>query len=136
MNARRLWTTAILLSMACARVRAGQAYLVTDRFVGSIQKLEDLNGDGDALDAGERVLWGTGLTNAAEASRYQFGVLVLDSVTARAMYYQDRNFDGDALDAGESRVWADGLVNPFGIDVAPNNVAYFSDFATNQVFRA
>jgi hypothetical protein len=131
---RPIIVTALVLFAATAE--AGHSYLVTDRFVGSIHRLEDVNGDGDALDAGERVLWGDGLTNAAELSRYQTGFLVLDSVAARARYYEDRNGDGDALDAGESVVWADGFTNPFGIDVAPDGSAYLSDFLTHQVFRA
>jgi hypothetical protein len=128
--------TMTLLVCAWATADAGQSYLVTDRFVGRIHRLEDLNGDGDALDSGERLLWGDGLSNAAELSRYQTGFLVLDSVAARALHYADLNGDGDALDAGESVVWTDGLSNPFGIDVAPDGSAYLSDFGTHQVFRA
>jgi len=128
--------TMMLVACGAATVDAGQSYLITDRFVGRIYRLEDLNSDGDALDSGERILWGDGLSNAAELSRYQSGILVLDSVAARALYYEDRNLDGDALDAGESIIWTDGLSNPFGIDVAPNGNAYLSDYATHRVFRA
>jgi hypothetical protein len=115
---------------------AGQPYLVTDRFVGQIHRIEDINNDGDALDIGERVLWGSGLTNAAELTQFHSGFLVLDSVQARATYYQDYNLDGDALDVGESVSWTDGFTNPFGIDVAPDGSVYLSDFATSRVFRA
>jgi hypothetical protein len=115
---------------------AGQPYLVTDRFVGQIHRIEDINNDGDALDIGERVLWGSGLSNAAELTQFHSGFLVLDSVQARANYYQDYNLDGDALDSGESTIWTNGFTNPFGIDVAPDGSVYLSDFATSRVFRA
>jgi hypothetical protein len=121
---------------ASASALAGQRFLVTDRFVGQIHRIEDINNDGDALDIGERVLWGTGLTNAAELTQFHSGFLVLDSIQARANYYQDYNLDGDALDAGESVVWTDGFANPFGIDVAPDGSVFLSDFATSRVFRA
>ena len=128
--------TMTLVVCATATVDAGQSYLVSDRYVGQIQRLEDVNGDGDALDAGERLLWGDGLSNAAELSRYRSGILALDSISARALYYQDLNGDGDALDAGESTIWTEGFSNPFGVDVSPDGSAYISDYATHQVFRA
>jgi hypothetical protein len=136
MNAPREYVALALVLGAAVVADAGQPYLATDRFLGSIHRLEDVNGDGDALDAGERFLWGTGLSNAAELTAYESGILVLDSVADRALYFEDINLDGDALDAGESVPWSEGFTNPFGIDVGPDGSVFLSDFATHQVFRA
>ena len=87
MNKLRYVVAMAVAICSSAAADANQSYLVTDRYVGSIYRLEDINSDGDAFDAGERVLWGQGLSNAAELARYQSGFLVLDSVAARALRF-------------------------------------------------
>ena len=52
---------------------AGQPYFLADGYGGNIHRLEDINGDGDALDAGERTVWAANLVNAVEIARYGSG---------------------------------------------------------------
>jgi hypothetical protein len=126
----------VTAAVACALATAcaGQSYLVADQV--RIHRIQDLNGDGDAVDAGERLLWGEGNADFREISAYRAGVLAVDSAGDRALYYEDINNDGDALDVGESLLWANGFIDPLGIDVGFDNSVYLSDFASQQVFRA
>jgi len=119
---RRLW---LLIATACAATagtvaQAGQPYLVSHRSPGEVLRLEDINGDGDALDAGEITLWAGGFAQPAEIAAQGATIHLVDaglgSGNNRVLRLVDLNGDGDALDVGEKTTWVDGLTNPWGID--------------------
>lgn len=92
-----------------------------------IWRMEDRNGDGDALDAGETTLFAIrgevkGFMDVAVDEK---GILyAIDGETGRVYRIEDLNGDGDALDAGEVGVFRDGttlglrLQGPLSIAVA------------------
>ncbi len=124
----------ICLEMAAS---AGQPYFVADGYAGNVHRLEDINGDGDALDAGERTVWAANLVNAFEIARYGSGLLATDPTNGRLQQMVDLNGDGDALDAGEVTTWAQGFGFLNGVSVDRHNAVYFTDYITsNRVYRA
>jgi hypothetical protein len=93
---------------------------------GAIHVLRDINGDGDALDTGERLPWAGGLgvvNGAATDGRHLYATDATNVVVRRL---RDVNGDGDAFDTGESTVWADGFAPEWlgGIAVGPGGMVY------------
>lgn len=118
---------------------AGQPYLVSDGNLGNIWRIEDINGDGDALDVGERTLWATG--GGAFGGMQTVGSAVYAvqpdalSGNGQIVRFMDLNGDGDALDAGERTTWAEGFGQPVDIARDPTGSFYVTDAATNAVWR-
>ena len=130
----------LTLTICCAllfplQLIAGQPYLVTQRFPGEILLLEDLNNDGDALDAGEVKTWADGLSSLSEIDALGSTVYAVEEVLDRVIRLQDQNGDGDALDVGESIVWADGFSAPWGLIHDDQENWYVPDRADNAVWR-
>jgi PEP-CTERM motif len=122
-----------------AIARAGQPYLVSQTNVANIWRIEDKNGDGDALDAGERTLWATGSdafggmqTVGQAVYAISPDVLAGDGGVVRLM---DLNGDGDALDIGENIVWADGFGQPIDIARDAAGSFYVSDDVSGEIWR-
>jgi hypothetical protein len=131
---------AVLLAISVAsRGDADPYYLVTADLPGrgeaGIFRLQDRNGDGDALDIGENVLWARGMTSAADIRRFgSTGIMAADPGLGQLVLLQDRNGDGDALDIGEGIVWADGLGSVFGFDVRGDRVLA-ADLSSDRIFQ-
>ena len=123
------------LATAVATAGAGSPYYVSDRSGGEIYRIQDLNGDGDALDAGEKVLWADGMVDAIDLTTDGRAIFAVDRSAGRIMRYADTNGDGDALDAGEATVWADGLGNPYGITMAAGGAVYCTEYSAAEVRR-
>src|SRR3990172_11666510 len=108
---------AALLSVAISH--AGQPYVVSEYSSGNIWRIEDSNGDGDALDLGERTLWGEGFIGAygmtADSRAVYVTEIELDAGSNQVVRLFDANGDDDALDVGERTVWLDGLDHPHHI---------------------
>ena len=121
----------------CAQ--AGQPYLVSELNAGNIWRIEDTNNDGDALDIGERTLWGNGFASLVGLDSRDGTVYGVEegliSGSNEIVKLVDVNGDGDALDVGERVVWATGLNDPRDVasDAAGN--FYVSDFGSNEVWR-
>ena len=100
---------------------AGQAYFVSDQPQGEIWRLQDVNGDGDALDVGEKTLWADGFASVVEMEFHNGDIFAIEEGMSdgsnQAIRLTDLNGDGDALDIGERSVWADGFDDPRGIAV-------------------
>ncbi|MHC5005966.1 MAG: hypothetical protein ACYTGF_01255, partial [Planctomycetota bacterium] len=94
---------------------------------GVIHRLEDLNGDGDALDAGESTVWADGLAQPRGLATDGPGLLVVDSGSGRVVRCEDLNADGDALDAGETTIWAEGISLPYVPARTLDGVVYVSE---------
>src|SRR5262245_37548706 len=128
-------TAAILRGNA----RADQRYYITDRGAGIIWRLEDLNGDQDALDGGEKLLWSQGHAGPVELTTDGPSVYVVQEGSADGantiVRLHDANADGDALDFGESSNWAVGLHDPRAIARTLSDVFYVAELTLNQVWR-
>lgn len=113
--------------------------LMGDQRADKLYLLTDLNGDGDALDDGERLVFfdETNDSGLVDPTRNIFtvtqasdkSVYVGDGSTDAVYRLQDLNRDGDANDAGEAAVWFDAS-NASGLStVTPNGIAEGSDGA-------
>jgi len=96
------------------------------RDIGTVYVLRDTNGDGDALDVGENLVWATGLSTATGMATDGRCLYTADLGRLVVHRVQDLNGDGDALDAGESSVWADdfGSSWPEGVAAGPGGTVY------------
>lgn len=104
-----------IISGGLAINRKGEAFM-GDTCMTYVWKYADLNGDGDALDAGERTVFADlegdglfatiGLWGITEAPGNTVVVNVQTSTAPPGLYWlADRNKDGDALDAGEATLY-------------------------------
>jgi hypothetical protein len=126
-----------LLSAAISQ--AGQPYVVSESANGHIWRIEDTNGDGDALDVGERTLWGDGFVIShgmtADSSAVYVTEIALGGGSNQVVRLLDANADGDALDVGERTIWLDGLDNPRDISFDAGGTWYLSEFDNDQIWR-
>jgi hypothetical protein len=130
----------LLAALVCVAIsQAAQPYLVSDRAAGILWRIEDTNGDGDALDVGERIPWADGLTGPVEMETLGQAVYAvesfLDTGSNRIMRLEDLTGDGDALDIGERTVWADGLGFPWGLTHDGQGSWFVSDAGNSNVLR-
>ncbi|MEM7061086.1 MAG: Ig-like domain-containing protein [Pseudomonadota bacterium] len=122
---------------------------VGDGTSDAVYRLTDANGDGDAQDAGEAMIWfsdtnAEGFTLPTPNGVHEGGdgaIYIVNAGTGSeptdAIYRtEDLNGDGDAQDAGESRVWLDlAAINPTSsaFDISfDGDVAYVSDTAGGE----
>ncbi|MEX0611587.1 MAG: hypothetical protein WD738_19310 [Pirellulales bacterium] len=136
---RLIHSLSLLSALLCvANSRAGQPYVVSESENGHIWRIEDANGDGDALDVGERTLWGEGFTGAHGMTTDSRAVYVaetgLDGGSNQIVRLFDANGDDDALDVGERIVWLDGLDHPRDISFDTSGAWYLSEFDNNQIW--
>lgn len=123
--------------------------LVGDQRKDQLLLLQDRNGDGDAADAGETVVFfdetnGSGLAMPSENiftvhQASDKSVYVGDGTTDTVYRLRDTNNDGDAQDGGEAEVWfsddnAGGLstVTPNGIHEGPDGAIYIANAGTSS----
>ena len=101
----------------------GTVYLA-DQQTGLVLRLEDMNGDGDAMDAGEGFAFADpaagGPGSPRDLALLPVGsVLAADGAADTLYVLEDLNGDGDARDPGEALIWVqDGrssLSTPSGI---------------------
>lgn len=115
-------------------------FLVADQTRDEIQLATDLNGDGDANDAGEVKTFfsaanASGLTaptgNIFVLGQSRSGAVFAGDGTTDTIYrLQDRNRNGTADDAGEASVWFSGAANAAGLRLnTPNGIAQGPDGA-------
>ncbi len=101
----------------------GVAYVTDAQGLGSgiVYKLEDLNQDGDVMDAGEITVFAS---HAESSDGYLAGVAVnpnnedqifVNDSSGVVRLLQDLNQDGDADDNGETTVFVDGLGGGFDL---------------------
>ncbi|MCB1489988.1 MAG: hypothetical protein KDJ88_21335 [Bauldia sp.] len=115
--------------------------LYGDQADDAIYRLVDLNGDGDAMDAGEHEVFfdATNASGLVDPTGNIFNihqasdgtVYAGDGDTDTVYRLRDLNGDGDANDAGEANVWFSAanleghpLVTPNGIAEGPNGAIY------------
>nr|WP_298682492.1 hypothetical protein [uncultured Dongia sp.] len=117
------------------------AMLFGDQTADKIFNLRDLNGDGDASDAGERLVF-LDKTNQSGLAAPTGNVFAIHQAEDGAVYIaegdtdsvyvaRDLNHDGDANDAGEAKVWfskdnAEGfqLPTPNGVSTDASGAVY------------
>lgn len=117
-----------------------------DGSADAVYRLQDLNADGDANDAGEAAVWFSadnaggfstvtpnGVHEGADGAIYIANAGVGSSPTDSIYRTVDLNGDGDANDAGEASVWLDiqtiiDTAVPFDLTF-DGNVAYLNDLA-------
>ncbi len=130
-----LW---FLLIFAARAGAARDSYLVSDQPSGEIWRLQDLNGDGDALDTGEKLLWADALLSVVELEVHGSDVYAIEEGMVdganQAIRFTDLNGDGDALDIGEQSIWADGFDDPRGIAVDDQGVWYVTENEDDRVW--
>ena len=114
---------AVAASASTAFGQQALATFVFDQTPDALYRLVDLNGDGDANDAGEVTLFyddspapALGLDNAAGlVALSDRAVLATDNFDPdNILRLEDLNGDGDAFDAGEAAIWFDGIL-PSGL---------------------
>jgi hypothetical protein len=100
--------------------------LLSAALAGMVFQIQDINGDGDALDLVEvrqyaNSTHGT-ISGPWDMARYvqpagaaTDDTLVVENFSGEVSLMQDINGDGDALDPGETVPWAMGLPGPVGI---------------------
>jgi len=139
MQTLRIIVFFLYILMPAFLAQAGQPYLVSDRSPGLIWRLEDVNGDGDALDVGERTLWGEGFGDVVEMETLGRAVYAVEdglpNGTDKIYLLEDLNHDGDALDLGEMVVWADGFTSPRGIARDDQENWYVTDLVDGNVLK-
>jgi hypothetical protein len=117
----------------------GTAFVVSERLSGNVWRIEDDNGDGDALDIGERTLWAGGFTSAQGMTTDGRAVYVaeegLPDGSNQVVRLRDANGDGDALDIGERSVWLDGLDDPSDVSFESSGAWYLSEVDEDQIWR-
>ena len=124
---RTLWATGLTLGASLESVGAGvfatDVHSPISPNLDQVVRLIDINGDGDALDAGESLIWADNLSLPL-GSWYDSanGFYVAEQLTGDVLHFSDNNGDGDALDAGESVLFADGIAGardllPWGDDL-------------------
>ncbi|MDC0936555.1 hypothetical protein OAS39_09720 [Pirellulales bacterium] len=132
------WSLLVLAAFAPMTARAAESYFVSDQQAGVIWRLNDDNADGDALDVGERLLWGDGLSVIAELDHYNGSIFAVEEGLSdglnRVVRFTDVNGDGDALDVGERTIWADGFDDPRGIAVDSQGNAFVVEFEDGFVW--
>ena len=102
---------------------------VGDSTLSAVFRLEDLNGDGDALDAGEATVFyeGNQPVELFDIDSLQLdaseGLYAVDEDTGSTLYLRDENADGDALDSGEAQLFLDGEA-PGAIVSDPNDALF------------
>lgn len=142
MRIQLTWITCFVLLVSSRAVMAGQPYLVSEELTGSLWRIQDVNNDGDALDVGERTLWGTGLEQAVGLESFGGAIYAANVYSPvggdphdEIWKLFDANGDGDALDAGESIIWASGLNQP--VDLVPDGTGgfYVSQLLANNVLH-
>jgi len=114
-GSRRLLRLAMLLlvATACSTAAAKTTYLVSDGG-GDIFLLDDLNGDGDALDVNENRLWGS-FSNPIHYMERRGNAVYATYGGSDMLRFEDLNGDGDALDVNERTVFADSFTIAEGI---------------------
>ena len=97
-------------------------------------RLADLNGDGDALDLGESVVWAAGLNQPVDfAPTSTGGFYVTQLLGGDVLRLEDLNADGDALDIDEQVVFSDGFSGP--TDLIPwGSGLLVADYIDRDVF--
>jgi hypothetical protein len=137
-------TLRITIAILCAAgqvacVQAGQPYLVSELATGNIWRIEDTNGDSDALDVGERTLWSDSSASLVGLDIVGGTVYAVERGLVpgnnEIIKLVDNNGDGDALDVGERDVWATGLNDPRDVVHDASGNLYVSDFGTSEVWR-
>lgn len=141
------------LSTPLHLLRLGSSLLVADAgTVDAILRLTDLNGDGDANDAGEVVAYyddsatGPDLATANGMSHAPGGAVLVsdDGSTVRAILRLiDTNNDGDAGDDGEVSIYYDQsalspspvMSDPEAVAAASSGAVYVADSALGRVLR-
>lgn len=134
-----MYALAAAVSASSGHACITPSYLVSDQPAGAVWLIGDNNDDGDALDLGEKVLWGDGMVAAAGLSVDQQAVYVLESGlpggSNRIYRFEDLNADGDALDLGERTVFADGFDNPRGIAQDEQGNWFVADVDEGKVWQ-
>jgi hypothetical protein len=129
----------ILVAATASVAWAGEAYYVSDFAVGSVWRLEDVNGDGDALDTDEKLLWADGFTLIGELAEDGGSLLAVElgkgDGSNQVIRLTDNNGDGDALDLGERIVWADQLDDPRGISRDSRGDWFVTEIDDDLVWR-
>jgi hypothetical protein len=118
---------------------ADPSYFVSESVVGNIWRVQDLNGDDDALDFGEQTLWAQGFVGLRGLVAESGAIFARPAAPAMnesdIVRLWDANSDGDAFDVGESSLWADELSDPTDAAVDGSGVTYISDRHDNLVWR-
>jgi sugar lactone lactonase YvrE len=125
----------LVLVASSGTAHAGQAYFVSAATEGRVYRVEDLNGDGDALDAGEVTAWANGLDLPTGLVTDGAALLVAETNTGRIHRLQDLNGDGDALDVGETMLWSQGFVSPLNLARELDGVVFVTDDVEGLVWR-
>ena len=129
--ASAFWGDGLTNAAELSRYQTG--FLVLDSIAARARYYEDSNSDGDALDAGESVVWADGFTNpfgidvAPDGSAY-----LSDFSTHQVFRARDLNADGDALDASEKLLYADNIQGAVSV-LADANEQFVVAFNTGQV---
>jgi len=139
-----MWIRLTLIALCAwllttAAALAGQPYLVSQADLGNIWRIEDANGDGDALDAGEWTLWATGgdAIGGMETVGREVYAVQPDTLAGNGLIVRltDLNGDGDALDTGERITWADGFGQPIDIARDAAGSFYVSDDVSGEIWQ-
>ena len=132
------WSLLVFVAAAPEMARAAEVYFVSDQQAGVIWRLKDVNGDGDALDVGERSLWADGLSTIAELDQLNGSLFAVEEGLSdglnQVVRFTDVNMDGDALDVGERSVWANGFDDPRGIAIDDQGNGYVVEYEDGLVW--
>ena len=119
-------------------ISGGAVYAVEEGLVdgaNQVVRLTDTNGDGDALDAGERNIWSDGLFNPRGIARDPAGAFLVTDISQNNVHRLfDLNNDGDALDIGENTLYADGILGSFTAEFV-NDQLLVTAFISDTIHR-
>jgi hypothetical protein len=124
----------VLVGLVWSPTSSANDFLVAENGGNAITRLTDLNGDGDALDLGERTLWADAVSAPRSLSFLNDTVFVVGG-SPEVIRLIDLNLDGDALDTGEWSVFADGFSSPAQVLALENGCTYVSDLSLGEVWQ-
>ncbi len=112
----------------------------------SVYRLEDLNGDGDAMDAGETTVYARGFTTITDVAFDLDGSLLvaefssnLEKLVSELGYARSAEFPGRLIrwkgEGEEPEVVVEGLVSPTSVAVTSGGEVYVSEEFTGRIVR-
>lgn len=118
-------------------ISADGALLTLDSVSGTLYRIADLNGDGDALDAGEILQIGSNLSNPLAITVRPGGALLvaLQSATVPVRILRDLNADGDYFDFAENISYAESIAAGNDLAAVDLRTAFMTRAAEGRVIK-
>lgn len=122
-------------TLAGLAVRDDGALLIVDQTNGRLLRVEDLNGDGDALDIAEIVIAADGMSAPTSVAVRPDGKLLIaqNNAAVPVRILQDRDGDGDYFGFAENISYAEGMAPGLDLLITGNDRAFLTRPAAHEI---